>query len=165
MLGFGAMPLRSTMKIVVCEVREYASVDSRDPLELRCPKCAAEPGQFCKSTSSICVLRVERRQRRANTKKVQIGRLKAMRPDATARTICELLDDRIKAAPSSHPSLAPLESRLAKAHGAMSWVDVFDHPKTHKLVRNYLNKGGRRVATRFRPNEIVSEALGPTRDE
>ena len=116
------------------------SVDSRDPLKNRCPKCGAEPGQFCKSMSSICVLHAERRQGPANTRKVMIGRLKAMHMDAGTREICEMIDGRIKESPSSQPVLAPLESWLTKAQGARSWVDVFDHPKTHKLVKNYLNK-------------------------
>jgi hypothetical protein len=79
--------------------------------------------------------------RPANIKKVLIGQIKAMNPGAGARKICELLDGSIKAAPSSQVgALGPLESWLAKVEGALSWVDVYDHPSTHKLVRNYLNK-------------------------
>jgi len=80
------------------------------------------------------------RQRPANAKKALMAELKAM-PDAGARKICELIDDRINAAPLSRSgALGPLESWLTIAHGTLSWVDVFDHPKTRKLVRAYLNK-------------------------
>ncbi len=80
------------------------------------------------------------RQRPANTKKVLIAELKAIHPDAGTRKICELIDNRIDAAPISQPVLAPLESWLMKAHGARSWVDVYNHTKTKRLVRSYVNK-------------------------
>jgi hypothetical protein len=131
----------STICVVVGKVRGLSCpVDSRDPLKSRCPKCGAEPGQFCQSMSSICVIHAERRQGPADTKKVLIGRIKAVHPDASLRRICELLDSRIKATPVSRGALGPLESWLAKAQGSQSWVDVLDHPRTHKSVKNYLNK-------------------------
>src|ERR1700722_14114291 len=50
------------------------------------------------------------RQRPANTKKTLIAKLKAMHPDAGARKICGLIDDRIDATPlSRRGALGPLE--------------------------------------------------------
>jgi hypothetical protein len=94
----------------------------------------AEP-QSVKSTTA------RRRQRRPpNVRKELIANLKARHSLALARKICELIDRHVTSTPNSKVALAPLESWLRKAPGTRSWVDVYDHPKTHDLVRSYVNQ-------------------------
>jgi hypothetical protein len=83
-----------------------------------------------------------RRHRQAvDQKKELIAGFKARNPYAKARKICELMDQRInKEAPVLQPILAPLERWGKQVPGKRSWLDFYDHPKTHSLVRSYVNK-------------------------
>jgi hypothetical protein len=83
-----------------------------------------------------------RRQRRpVDARKELIARLKAHNLNPPARKICELIDQAIdKAAPIRQGNLAPLKSWQMQAPGKRSWVELFNHPKTHNPVRTYVNK-------------------------
>jgi hypothetical protein len=86
------------------------------------------------------LVRRRRQHRRVDPRKVLIAELKARHPDAPARKICELIDNHVNTTPISKHALAPLESWRTKALVTRSWVDVYDHPKTHESVRSYVNK-------------------------
>jgi hypothetical protein len=74
-------------------------------------------------------------------KKELIAQLKARNPNANARKICELIDQKInREAPIRQKNFAPLEQWVKQAPGKRSWADLYDHTKTHNLVRSYVNK-------------------------
>jgi hypothetical protein len=84
-----------------------------------------------------------RHQRRpVDARKELIAQLKARGPNLNARKICELIDRRIcsASAPIYRDALAALKSWQMQAPGQRSWVGLYDHPKTHNLVRAYVNK-------------------------
>jgi hypothetical protein len=85
---------------------------------------------------------VGRRQRRPpDVRKELIALLKARNPNMKARRICELIDQRIeKSVPIRRDNLSPLKSWQMQASGKRSWVELYDHPKTHNRVRAYVNK-------------------------
>lgn len=80
-------------------------------------------------------------RRHVDARKELIARLKARNPNASARKICELIDQTInKEAPIRQGNLAPLEPWRKLAPGARTWVDFYDAPKTRNRVRTYVNK-------------------------
>ena len=82
-----------------------------------------------------------RRQGTLDARKVLIAELKARNPNSNAREICELIDQVIdKAAPIRRGNLAPLKSWKTQAPSLRSWVEFYDHSKTHNPVRTYVNK-------------------------
>jgi hypothetical protein len=82
-----------------------------------------------------------RQQRPVDEKKALIARLKANYRNQPARKICESIDQTIdRTAPIIRERLAPLEQWRKLVPSARSWVRFFDDPKTHNLVRSYVNK-------------------------
>lgn len=73
-------------------------------------------------------------------RKELIASLKARHPGALARKICGFIDQEIYRTPSRRAALALLDSWQRQAPDKRSWVEVYDHPKTHNRVRAYVNK-------------------------
>ncbi len=82
-----------------------------------------------------------RRQRGSiDAKKELIALLKGRIPNAKARRICELIDQRIDSIPALKFVLAPLQSWKKKAPGERTWGGLYDNDETRNLVRSYVNK-------------------------
>jgi hypothetical protein len=82
-----------------------------------------------------------RQNRPIDARKELIANLKVRHPDALARRICELIDREISSTPSRKAALAPLEPwRKQAPSSGRTWVDFYNNPKTHELVRSYVNK-------------------------
>jgi hypothetical protein len=81
-----------------------------------------------------------RQNRPIDARKELIANLKVRHPDALARRICELIDREISSTPSRKAALAPLEPWRKQAPSVRTWVDFYNNPKTHELVRSYVNK-------------------------
>ncbi len=81
-----------------------------------------------------------RRQLRPPDKRKElIASLRGRQSIPNARKVCESIDKMINTTPIYKVTYAPLESLQSLAPSERSWVGFYDHPKTHNLVRRYVN--------------------------
>ena|ERR1022692_453968 len=124
-------------KTVVAWIGDRFGSQKNSPPEERVPG----PANARRSATSAASSADSLRRRPVDARKELIARLKARNPNSRARKICELIDQAIeKAAPIQQGNFAPLKAWQMQAPGKRSWVEFFDHPKTHNRVRTYVNK-------------------------